>query len=144
MDKVKTLANCTDEEFLQQANKIRHSVEKWLTVTDINNLRSRKPQLEPIPEDADADKISEITERNNALMEKQLKKNLNDVLDSALEKHPKETAELIRLCCFTDPQDKSTPIATYMVSFTQMVNDEVVLGFFQSLLTVVQTLGLTW
>ena len=52
MNDVKTLANCTDVEFLRQTNKIRKAVEKWLTDTDIANIRKRMPKLETVPQNA--------------------------------------------------------------------------------------------
>ena len=42
---MKNLANCKPSEFLVQTNKIRKSVEKWLTVTDIMNIRRTQPEL---------------------------------------------------------------------------------------------------
>ena len=40
---MKNLANCKPSEFLVQTNKIRKSVEKWLKITDIMNIRKVVP-----------------------------------------------------------------------------------------------------
>ena len=42
---MKNLANCKPSEFLVQTNRIRKSVENWLTVTDILNIRRNQPEL---------------------------------------------------------------------------------------------------
>ena len=40
---MKNIANCTTIEFLKQANKIRHEVEKYLDVTGIMEIRKNAP-----------------------------------------------------------------------------------------------------
>jgi hypothetical protein len=42
---MKNLANCKPSEFLKQTNRIRKSVSKWLTDTDIANIRKRMPNI---------------------------------------------------------------------------------------------------
>jgi hypothetical protein len=44
---MKNLANCTPREFLKQTSKIKGSVEKWLKVTDVMNIRKRMPKALP-------------------------------------------------------------------------------------------------
>lgn len=140
---IKTLANCTDIEFLRQTNKIRHSVEKWFKVTDIKNIRSRQPKYEVIPEDADSKKIEAIEAKNRKLEEDQINKNFNDIMDAMLEKHPEETLEIIQLCCFVEPGQGEHHITYYMAAFSEMLSDENVIDFFQSLIPWARRLGLT-
>ncbi len=140
--KVKTLANCTEVEFLRQSNKIRHAVEKWLTVTDIANIRKRVAKLEEIPADANDETRKRITEKNEQLKKEQVDANFNAILDAMLEEHPEETVEIIRLCCFVEPGDKSKPITYYLGAFSQMMQDGDVINFFTSLVNLVQTFGL--
>ena len=66
---MKNLANCGPREFLRQTAKIRHAVEKWLTLTDIINIRKRLPDLpDDMPEDEKRDKVLEQAKANVKLM----------------------------------------------------------------------------
>lgn len=131
---MKNLANCKPSEFLVQTNKIRKSAANWLTMTDIMNIRKVQPLLRD-------DMTKE--ERKKAL-EDQAKKNLSNMLDSILESHPKETLDLLALCCFVDPENVDDyPVSEYLMSFTELMNDEAVLGFFTSLMRLVQKGTLT-
>ncbi len=49
---IKTLSNCKPSEFLKQTNRIRKAVERWLTDTDIANIRKRQPIKEMVPDGA--------------------------------------------------------------------------------------------
>ena len=140
-DEIKTLANCTDIEFLKQTNKIRHAVEEWLTATDIANIRKRMPQLEAIPEGTDKEQAKLIEAKNDRLTQKQVNENLNAILDAMLEDHPEETIKIIRLCCFVEPDDDSHRITHYMAAVTQMINDKDVIDFFTSLMNTARTFG---
>ena len=40
---MKNLANCTPREFFAQSVKIKRSVEEWLDVTNLMDLRKTKP-----------------------------------------------------------------------------------------------------
>lgn len=121
---MKNLANCKPSEFLKQTNKIRKSVSKWLTNTDIMNIRKRAPQFS---EDA-------TEEEKNKVLQEQVKNNLSAILDSILDDHPDETLELLALLCFVEPDEVDNyPIKEYLKSFNELINDEVVLGFFMSL-----------
>lgn len=142
-EEIKTLANCTDIEFLKQTNKIRHAVQEWLTATDIANIRKRLPKLEPIPEGMDKKQAELIQKKNDEKTAEQVKANLNAVLDACLEDHPKETAQIIRMCCFVDPADDSKRMIYYMNAFTQMLGNQDVLDFFTSLVNLAKTFGLT-
>ena len=58
---MKTFATCNPVEFLVQTNKIRRSVEKWLTLTRIREIRKRLPEL---PENAsDEDRKAAMREQ---------------------------------------------------------------------------------
>ncbi len=141
-EEIKTLANCTDIEFLKQTNKIRHAVSEWLTATDIANIKKRLPQLETIPEGMDKEQAKLIEEKNKRLTEEQVDKNFDAILDAMLEDHPEETIKIIRLCCFLEPDDDSQKVTYYMAAFTQMFNDKDVIGFFTSLVNTARTFGL--
>lgn len=136
---MKNLSNCKPSEFLKQTNLIKKSVEKWLTVTDILNIRRRMPELEQIPEKASDEEKKRIIEANDALMKEQVRKNISDMLDSMLDTHPEETLELLALCCFVDPKEADEhPIREYLISISDLLNDEAVTGFFTSLMRLGQ------
>ena len=126
---MKTLANCKPSEFFIQTNKIRKSVFNWLTVTDVLNIRKRTPIMDP--------SISE--EEKKQRTSNQIKKNLNDMLDSILENHPTETIELLALLCFIDPKEADDhPMSDYLEAIAEMIADEAVMSFFVSLVKLDQ------
>lgn len=122
---MKNLANCKPSEFLTQTNKIRKSVSKWLTDTDIVNIRKRMPKL---PENATGE------ERKQAL-EKQATENFNAILDSMLDEHPQETLGILALSCFIEPEHVDDyAVKDYIGAINEMIGDQVVLDFFMSLM----------
>lgn len=121
---MKNLANCTPREFFKQTNLIRKSVAKWLTDTDIMNIRKRMPQFS-----------DEDTEEKEEVLQEQAKKNLSAILDAILDDHLDETLELLALVCFVDPADVDNyPMVEYLESITEMINNKTVLSFFISLM----------
>ena len=78
---MKNLANCKPTEFLRQTNRIRKSVEKWLDINQVMEIRKQLPNY--------TDDMTE-EDRENA-MQKQALQNLGEIMDSAMEKHPEET-----------------------------------------------------
>lgn len=127
---MKNLANCKPSEFLQQTNRIRKSVSKWLTDTDILNIRQRMPKI--------ADDATE--EERKKAMEGQAKENLNLMLDAILEEHPEETLELLALLCFVEPKDVDKHSVTeYLESFEELISNKAVLSFFTSLMRLANT-----
>jgi hypothetical protein len=122
---MKTLANCSDVEFLRQTNKIRKYAEKWLKDTGILDIRNQEtPKL---PEDMSED------EKRDALRE-HAHGRLNAMLDAALETHAEETAGLLRLMCFVEPQDdKTLKMPQIMSAAAEMMNNQDILDFFTSL-----------
>ena len=121
---MKTLANCSPREFLVQTNKIRKSVSKWLTLTGILEIRKTLPEMPKDISPEDRDKV----------IEKQVESNFNAILDVILDKYPEETAELLGLLCFIEPDDLDNhPMTEILSSFTSIINCPEVLGFFTSL-----------
>ena len=124
---MKNLANCKPSEFLKQTNKIRKSVGKWLTDTDIVNIRQRMPDMEGMDEEQKKEAIQE-----------QAKKNAGQMLDAILEEHPDETLELLALLCFVEPSDVDNHTVTeYLESFNEIISNKTVLDFFISLTQLV-------
>ena len=122
---MKNLANCSPVEFLVQSNKIRKSVESWLELTKVAEIRKNMPE---IPEGATKEQINE-------LIAKQGKENIRKMLDSMLEEHPKETAELLGLLCFIEPKDlEEHKMVEIIGSVNDILNSKEVIDFFTSLM----------
>lgn len=124
---MKNLANCKPSEFFVQTNKIRKSVAKWLTVTDIHNIRKRLPEY---TDDMDADKRAEVRKE-------QMYKNLSAIFDAIFEEHPMESVELMALACFIEPEDADNhEMGEYLKAVSELISDESVLSFFTSLVNL--------
>ena len=127
---MKNLANCKPSEFLKQTNRIRKSVGKWLTDTDIINIRKRMPEYK---EDA-------TDEERKELLQKQARENFSAILDAVLEDHPDETLELLALMCFVEPENVDDhEITEYLESVTDLITNESVVSFFTSLMPLVNS-----
>ena len=129
---MKTLASCSPKEFLIQTNKIRKHVANWLTLTKVMEIRKNLPTFE--------DNADEKTRR--AAMEKQVKKNISDILDSILESYPEETAELLGLLCFVEPADLDKHKMTeFFGGLAEILNSREVMDFFMSLVQLGRRAG---
>ena len=121
---MKNLANCKPSEFLVQTNRIRKSVAKWLTVTEIHEIRKRVPKFDE----------NMSPEERTKVKGEQMRKNMADILDAILEKHPEETLEVMALACFIEPEDADNhPMSEYLDSIRELISNESVLSFFTSL-----------
>lgn len=137
---MQTLASCEPIEFLKQTNKIRKAVEHWLDLTDIANIYRRKPELITLRESMTQDERQEAFDENTKRAREQSKKNMMDIFDSIMDKHPEETLEILALCCFVEPsQVNDHTVAEYLVCLTELMNDQAVLGFFTSLMLLMNT-----
>jgi hypothetical protein len=140
MSQLKTLATCKPSEFLRQTNRIKKSVEKWLNVAGIKELRSHAPELEEVTESMTAEEKLKVYERNKERLENQGLKNLSGILDSIMVEHPKETLEVMALCCFVEPENVDDyPMEDYFEAGASLMNNKAVISFFTSLLSLVQT-----
>ena len=120
---MKHLANCDPVEFLVQTNKIRKAASKWLTLTKIMEIRKTLPA----PKDSEA--------ANKDAIRKQSKANIERMLESIMGEHPKETAELLGLMCFIEPDDLKNHKAIELVgAYSEMIQAPEVLDFFTSLM----------
>lgn len=127
---MKTLATCSPVEFLVQTNKIRRSVESWLTLTKVMEIRKRLPEL---PQGAKPEDVKKARQE-------QAKKNFSAILDSVLEEHPQETAELLGMLCFIEPEDlENHSMFEIINAVNELIPSPEVLNFFTSLTQLVQT-----
>lgn len=130
----KNLTNCNLREFMIQTRLIKHHVEKWLTDTDIMNIRKNLPD---IPDDAS-------DEERKKMLTDQGMKNASAIFDSIFDEHPDETITLIALLCFVPLSEiEEHPMTYYMESITEMLNDKTVWDFFISLAVVARRVGIT-
>lgn len=137
---MKNLATCKPTEFLKQSNRIKKSVEKWLTETDIMTIRKRMPDLINIEGGMTQDEIDKVQAENKSRIDKQARENLSEILDAIMDKHPNETLELLSLLCFVEPKNVDDhPMCEYLDAILEMITNDTVINFFSSL----QRLGLT-
>ncbi len=130
----KNLANCNLKEFMTQTRLIKHHVEKWLTDTDIMNIRKNLPD---IPDDVDDEKKKE-------LLTDQAMKNISKMFDAIFDEHPDDTITLIALLCFVPENEvEEHPMTYYMQSITEMLMEKTVWDFFISLAVAARRIGLT-
>lgn len=121
---MKNLANCNPREFLVQTNKIRKSVANWLEITKIMEIRKQVPSFD--------DNATE--EQKKTAIQEQVKSNIMEILDVVLDEYPNETADLLGLICFIEPNDlENHSMSELMGNISEILNDENVIGFFTSL-----------
>lgn len=124
---MKTLANCSPREFLVQSNRIRKAVSKWLTLTKLLEIRKNLPKL---PENA-------TQEEREAAAAEQIQSNARAMLDSILDEHPEETAELLGLLCFVEPDDLDNhPMTEFFGAISEILNSKEIIDFFTSLVNL--------
>ena len=125
---MKTLANCNPLEFLTQTNKIRKSAENWLSLTKILDIRKNLPEFDP----------QATKEENREAFQKQIQRNFSTMLDAILEEYPKETAELLCLVCFIEPEDmEKHSMIELFDALKEIMNNAEVISFFASLARLV-------
>ena len=121
---MKNLANCTPREFLVQTNKIRKHVAKWLTLTRVLEIRKTAPAFT----------AGMTEEEKKQAARDQARQNIQTMLDSIMEEHPEETAELLGLLCFIEPEDLDNhSMAELFGSVAELMGSQEVLDFFTSL-----------
>ena len=132
---MKTLVNCTPTEFMSQTYKIKEAVSKWLTDTDLLNIRKNLPDgLVKLSDVTSEEDRSKAIENNKKLLAEQSRKNLNIILNAVLTDYPQETLEVLALICFVEPEDVDKhPMREYLLAINEIINDEAVIGFFVSL-----------
>lgn len=131
---MKTLATCKPTEFLKQTNLIRKRAEKWIKDIRFFEIRKTIPKLEAVPDDATDEERDAIKKRNAERTRAQARKNISEIIDEMLEKHPEQTLELLALVCFVDPADVDEhPMEEYLEAVSDMVGSKAVVGFFTSL-----------
>jgi len=137
---MKNLANCKPSEFLAQTFKIKKSLQEWLDVTKLMEIRKNKPQGLINLDGLTGEERENAIKENKKKAQEQLKKNLADILDKMLNENAEKTLEVLALCCFVDPADVDNyPMSDYLDSLGELISDKGVLNFFSSLVQLGQT-----
>ena len=116
---MRTIANLNGVEFLRAINRTRHAVEKLMNATDVLNIWKKNPTF--TGEETTAEKHEKARE--------QIKKNLNDILDTLLEKHPEETYECIMALCVKDEGEPEPDGIELIMAAFNLISDKRVLDF---------------
>ena len=120
---MRTIANLNGVEFLRAINRTRHSVESLLTVTDVMNIWKKKPSFNG----------DETPEQKHGMEREQIKKNLNDILDSLLETHPEETYACIMALCVRDEGEPEPDGIELIMAAVSLIADKRVMDFLLAL-----------
>jgi hypothetical protein len=118
---MKTLANCTLKEFLQQTNKIRHKAAEFYNVIGIADIRKTMPTLtgKETPEEAEKKRIE------------QGKKNISAIIDKCIDANIDATIEIIGLMCFKTPEEAENIDAMEFIDVVfDVIGSERVMNFF--------------
>lgn len=131
---MKNLATCKPTEFVAQTAKIKDAVANWMEIIDFVGVRAKRPAYIMIPKDATAEEIKGINAQNATIRKKQALNNISELLNNMLAKHPKETLDVLALCCFVEPEhvDDYT-IDEYMNCIMDMMDSQSVIRFFKLL-----------
>ena len=116
---MKTIANLNGVEFLRAINRTRHAVEKLMKVTDVLNIWKKNPTF----------KGDETEEEKLEMSRNQIKKNLNDILDNLLEKHPEETFECIMALCVREEGEPEPDGIDLVMAAFNLISDKRVVDF---------------
>lgn len=138
---MKCLATCKPTEFVEQTAKIKGAVKNWIEVIELMSIRANQPKLEPVPFDATVEQKAAIYTRNAEIRQKQAMENLNRIIDNMLVNHPKETLDVLALCCFVEPEHVDDySIDEYLSCIMEMMQNKSVMDFF-SFLAQIQTVA---
>lgn len=116
---MKTIANLNGVEFLRAINRTRHAAEKLMKVTDVLSIWKKMPAF----------KGDETPEQRHEMAREQIKKNLNDILDTLLEKHPEDTFECIMALCVRDEGEPEPDGIELVMAAFNLISDKRVLDF---------------
>lgn len=137
---MKNLANCKPSEFLAQSFKIKKSVQEWLDVTELLEVRKKQPENLIKVDGLSGEARTKAIAENKKKLQEQVKKNLGEILDRMLDTNAEKTLEVLALCCFVDPREVDEhPMSEYLESLGELISDKGVLSFFTSLAQLEQT-----
>lgn len=116
---MRTIANLSGVEFLRAINRTRHAVEKLMKTTDVLSIWRKNPAFTG----------KETSEEKQEMARNQIKKNLDEMLDSLLEKHPEVTMECIMAMCVKDAGESDPDGIELVMAAFSLISDKRVLDF---------------
>lgn len=116
---MKTIANLSGVEFLRAVNRTRHAVERLMNVTDVLSIWKKNPEYTG----------KETAEERHEMARNQIKQNLNEALDTLLEKHPEETYACIMALCVKDEGEPEPDGIELVMAAISLISDKRVLDF---------------
>ena len=120
---MRTIANLNGVEFLRAINRTRHAVEKLMKTTNVLSIWKKNPTFTG----------KETAEEKHEMQRNQLKKNLNDILDTLLEYHAEETYEFIMAMCVRDEGEPEPDGIELVMAAFSLIADKRVLDFLLAL-----------
>lgn len=121
---MRTLAELEGPEFLRQCNLIRKEVEHFLKTTKVIDLGKKLPKYKGNETD------NERIEMRNA----QLKKNISDIFDAMLEKHPEETYRLVKCMVVLDEGEEDPKGFDILMIALDLITSQQVMDFLSRLM----------
>lgn len=121
---MKTLANCTLKEFLQQINKIKKKAAAFYDVIGIGDIRRTLPVF----------KGDETPEQRKEMIRKQGMKNISAIIDKCIDENIDATVELIGLMCFkTADEAAEMEVSEFLDVVLETVGSQRCIDFFMKL-----------
>lgn len=121
---MKTLANCTLKEFLQQINKIKKKAATFYNVVGIGDIRRTLPVF----------KGDETPEQRKEMIRKQGMKNVSAIIDKCIDENIDATVELIGLMCFkTADEAAEMEVSEFVDVVFETVGSQRCIDFFTKL-----------
>lgn len=121
---MKTLANCTIKEFLQQINKIKKKAAAFYDVAGIGDIRRTLPVF----------KGDETPEQRKEMIRKQGMKNISAIIDKCIDENIDATVELIGLMCFkTADEAAEMEVSEFLDVVLETVGSQRCIDFFTKL-----------
>lgn len=121
---MKTLANCTLKEFLQQINKIKKKAAAFYNVVGIGDIRRTLPVF----------KGDETPEQRKEMIRKQGMKNISAIIDKCIDENIDATMELIGLMCFkTADEAAEMEVSEFLDVVLETVGSQRCIDFFTKL-----------
>lgn len=121
---MKTLANCTIKEFLQQINKIKKKAAAFYDVVGIGDIRRTLPVF----------KGDETPEQRKEMIRKQGMKNISAIIDKCIDENIDATVELIGIMCFkTADEAAEMEVSEFLDVVLETVGSQRCIDFFTKL-----------
>lgn len=126
---MKTIAALNGVDFLRRCNDIRHKAAELVDATHLLDIRKNMPEMTG----------TETPEEIKAKQHAQAKKNIDEMLDMLLDKHPEETYALLKLLCVPDEGEGEPDGFDLLSAAFEILGSQKVLDFLLSMARLGQT-----